>query len=35
MGLIRSGLTKLTPEDDDEMTDLLWPIVKEMIKTAI
>ncbi len=35
MGLIRSGLTKLTPEDDDKMTDLLWPIVKEMIKTAI
>ncbi len=35
MGLIRSGLTNLTPEDDDKMTDLLWPIVKEMIKTAI
>lgn len=35
MGLIRSGMTTLTPEDDDKMTDLLWPIVKEMIKTAI
>lgn len=35
MGLIRSGLTKLTPMDDDKMTDFLWPIVKEMIKTAI
>ena len=35
MGLIRSGMTNLTPEDDDKMTDLLWPIVKEMIKTAI
>lgn len=35
MGLIRSGLTNLTPDDDDKMTDLLWPIVKEMIKTAI
>jgi len=35
MGLIRSGYTNLTPEDDDELTDLLWPIVKEMIKTAI
>lgn len=35
MGLIRSGYTDLTPEDDDKMTDLLWPIVKEMIKTAI
>ncbi|MFA9378349.1 MAG: adenylate kinase [Lachnotalea sp.] len=35
MGLIRSGLTNLTPDDDYKMTDLLWPIVKEMIKTAI
>lgn len=35
MGLIRSGLTNLTPKNDDKMTDLLWPIVKEMIKTAI
>ena len=35
MGLIRSGVTTLTPEDDDELTDYLWPIVREMIKTAI
>jgi len=35
MGLIRSGKTELTPEDDDALTDLLWPIVREMIKTAI
>ncbi len=35
MGLIRSGYTKLTPEDDDSLTDYLWPIVREMIKTAI
>ncbi len=35
MGLIRSGQTTLTPEDDDELTDYLWPIVREMIKTAI
>ena len=35
MGLIRSGYTELTPYDDDKMTDYLWPIVKEMIKTAI
>ena len=35
MGLIRSGNTDLTPEDDDELTDYLWPIVREMIKTAI
>ena len=35
MGLIRSGITDLTPEDDDRLTDFLWPIVREMIKTAI
>ncbi len=35
MGLIRSGNTTLTPEDDDALTDYLWPIVREMIKTAI
>ena len=35
MGLIRSGQTALTPEDDDALTDYLWPIVREMIKTAI
>lgn len=35
MGLIRSGYTTLTPEDDDKLTDYLWPVVREMIKTAI
>jgi len=35
MGLIRSGNTELTPLDDDALTDYLWPIVREMIKTAI
>ncbi len=35
MGLIRSGNTDLTPADDDKLTDYLWPIVREMIKTAI
>lgn len=35
MGLIRSGNTDLTPEDDDELTNYLWPIVREIIKTAI
>lgn len=35
MGLIRSGQTKLTPDDDDQLTTYLWPIVREMIKTAI
>ena len=35
MGLIRSGNTCLTPEDDDALFDYLWPIVREMVKTAI
>ena len=35
MGLIRSGYTKLTPEDDRELTDFLWPVIREIIKTAI
>ena len=36
MGLIRSGYTKLTPmSPDEELTAYLWPIVAEMIKTAI
>ncbi|MCI9568804.1 MAG: adenylate kinase [Lachnospiraceae bacterium] len=36
MGLIRSGNTTLTPvSDENALTDYLWPIVREMIKTAI
>ena len=35
MGLIRSGMSDLTPEDDEALTVILWPIVREMIKTAI
>jgi adenylate kinase family enzyme len=36
MGLIRSGKTDLTPvSDDEDLTAYLWPIVREMIKTAI
>ena len=35
MGLIRSGYTKLTPQDDDKLTEYLWPMVREIIKTAI
>ena len=35
MGLIRSGYTSLTPEDDELLTNYLWPIVREIIKTAI
>ena len=35
MGLIRSGYTSLTPEDDRELEVYLWPVVREIIKTAI
>lgn len=35
MGLIRSGYTDLTPMEDDKLTDYLWPVVREMAKTAI
>ena len=36
MGLIRSGNTSLTPmSNDKDLTDYLWPIVCEMIKTAV
>lgn len=35
MGLIRSNNTDLTPMDDDKLTDYLWPITREIIKTAI
>lgn len=36
MGLIRSGNTPLTPMSDDEaLTNYLWPIVREIIKTAV
>lgn len=35
MGLIRSGHTDLTPMDDDALTAYLWPVVREMVKTAV
>lgn len=35
MGLIRSGYTELTPENDNELMNYLWPVVREIIKTAI
>ncbi len=36
MGLIRSGNTNLTPlSSDADLTNYLWPIIKEIIKTAI
>ncbi len=36
MGLIRSGKTDLTPlSDDNHLTQYLWPVVREIIKTTI
>ena len=36
MGLIRSGQTSLSPESPDSvLTDFLWPVVREIIKTCI
>ena len=36
MGLIRSGYLTLTPDSADAvMTDYLWPVTREIIKTAI
>ncbi len=35
MGLIRSGQTKLTVNNDAELVTYLWAIVKEIIKTAV
>ena len=35
MGLIRSGMLPLTPEDEDALTGALWPVLREIIKTAI
>ena len=35
MGLIRSGYTSFTPLDDDQLVGYLWPVAREIIKTAI
>lgn len=35
MGLIRAGFTELTTEQDALMREYMWPVVREMIKTAI
>lgn len=36
MGLIRSGITNLTPKSaESDLTKYLWKIVREIIKTAI
>lgn len=35
MGLIRSRYVDFTVEEDEKITEYLWPIIREMIKTAI
>lgn len=36
MGMIRSGYTTLTPDSPDSViTEFLWPVTREIIKTAI
>ena len=35
MGLIRSEYTNLKQIDDEELTNYLWPIIREIIKTNI
>ncbi|MGN0492338.1 MAG: zeta toxin family protein [Acutalibacteraceae bacterium] len=35
MGLIRAKYTTLTPENDGELTRFLWPVIREIAKTAI
>lgn len=35
MGLIRSGLIDLKPEDDEQLSPLLWSVAKEIVKTAV
>ena len=35
MGLIRSGLVPNYVEEDDKMQEVLWPVIREMIKTAV
>ena len=34
MGLVRSGLVPNYVEQDDKMQEVLWPVIREMIKTA-
>ena len=35
MGLIRGGVTALSPVDDERLKPYLWNIIKETIKTAV
>ena len=35
MGLIRSGLINVTVYEDKKLTEILWPVTKEIMKTAL
>lgn len=35
MGMIRSGCINISVEEDKKITEYLWPILREMIKTTI
>lgn len=35
MGLIRSGTIALSPTQDEALTAVLWPIAREMVRTAL
>ena len=35
MGLIRSGMLPLSPSDEEALTDAMWPMLREMVKTAV
>ena len=35
MGFIRSHYIHATPEDDDALQEYMWPVIREIIKTAI
>ncbi len=35
MGLVRTGLVPDYVEQDDKMQEVLWPVLREMIKTAV
>ena len=35
MGIVRAGLVPNYVEQDDKMQEALWPVIREMIKTAI
>ena len=35
MGIVRAGLVPNYVEQDDKMLEVLWPVIREMIKTAV